>query len=162
MVRVHAGQPISARDARGATPLPESFMSHLPKDWRFLRAGWVYALILTGREDAATKMVEGALQGIIRRHDVVSVKRRRRLFFAMLFREGRNLPCVGEGAGERVGGLRFFHELAEPGRSALSLLYLRLFSVDELADVLGKSEKELPDILAGARGALSGKWPAAV
>jgi hypothetical protein len=44
----------------------------------------------------------------------------------------------------------------------LSLLYLRLFSVDELADVLGKSEKELPDILAGARGALSGKWPAAV
>jgi hypothetical protein len=131
-------------------------MSNLPKEWRFLRAAWVYALVLTGREHAATGMVANALQDIANRHDVVSTKRRRRLFFAMLFREGEKKPRGAGGGSANEDGLAVFHRLEEPGRSAISLLYLHLFPAEEIADILGTSEKELAGILTRARAELSG------
>ena len=134
-------------------------MSNLPKEWRFLRAAWVYALVLTGQEHAATGMVSNALQGIAHRHDVVSTKRRRRLFFAMLFRKGEKNPCGACGGLPGDNGLAAFHQLEEPGRSALSLLYLHIFPADEIADILGTSEKELAGILTKARADLSEKIP---
>ena len=47
-----------------------------------------------------------------------------------------------------------FHCLAEPGRSALALFYLELFSPDEIAKLLKMNLEELGQTLAEARGAL--------
>ena len=101
-------------------------------------------------------MVFGELSS---RHDVVTSRRRRRLFFAKLLREAGSLPRVSEDDFTGPAGLFPFHQLQEPGRSALSLLYFRLFTPEQLADVIGRPEKDLPEILAKARAELAQKLP---
>lgn len=126
-------------------------MPQLPKDWRFLRSGWIYALVLTGGESAATELVSKALKGVAERNDIVSSRRRRRLFFAMLCREGQKVPRNTAAEGGLNSILARLHTLQEPGRSALALLHLRLFDPDQIAVIIGRTEKELPDILLAAR-----------
>ena len=135
-------------------------MSHLPKDWRFLRPAWIYALVLSGTSEKATELVGSVFREISARHDVVTSRRRRRLFFAKLVREGGGLTRVSGSGFSGPPGLFAFHELQEPGRSALALLYFRLFSPEQLADVIGRPEKDLPAILATAREELGQKLPA--
>ena len=132
-------------------------MSHLPKDWRFLRTAWIYALVMAGTSAKAMELVETVFAEISRRQDVVTSRRRRRLFFAKLAREASKLPRVSES--DFSGSTEFFrfHELQEPGRSALVLLYFRLFTSEQLADVIGRPEKELPMILASARAEMDQK-----
>jgi hypothetical protein len=132
-------------------------MSHLPKDWRFLRPAWIYAVVLAGAPAKATELVGSVLSEISGRHDVVTSWRRRRLFFARLLREAGGLPRVSAADFSGPAGLFPFHELQEPGRSALSLLYLRLLTPEQLADVIGRPEKDLPKILSMARAELSQK-----
>ena len=134
-------------------------MSHLPKDWRFLRPAWIYALVLSGTTAKASELVSMVFGEISARHDVVTSRRRRRLFFAKLMREAASLPRVSETEFSGPAGLFSFHQLQEPGRSALSLLYFRLFSPEQLADVIGRPEKDLPAILATARAELAQKLP---
>lgn len=124
---------------------------HLPKEWRFLRSGWIYAYVLAGQESAASGMVSKALQEVAKRNDLVSSRRRRRLFFAMLFREGQKIPPQSLDAESKNLPLARLHRLQEPGRSALALLHLRLFDPDQIAVIIGKTEKELPAILTAAR-----------
>lgn len=50
---------------------------------------------------------------------------------------------------------RHFHGLAEPGRSALALFYLDLFTPVEIARLLKMHLEELGVTLAGARAALA-------
>ena len=74
-------------------------MVHLPKDWRFLRAAWLYAVVLTGDANRSLDLVQSVLAGIGRRQDLVGLRRRRRLFFALVRREGnvlvvRGLDCI--------------------------------------------------------------------
>jgi hypothetical protein len=126
-------------------------MTNLPKEWRFLRSGWIYAFVLTGQSSAATEMVSKALQGVAARNDLVSSSRRKRLFFATLFREGHKFPRHTEPAEEKYSTLTSLHKIQEPGRSALALLHLRLFDPDQIAVIIGKTEKELPAILTAAR-----------
>jgi len=132
-------------------------MSQLPKEWRFLRAAWVYALVVTGRSHAATELVSSTLGTLAGRQDIASPKRLKRLFFANLRRESFKPEQISEEefAGDR--GLWAMHQLSEPGRSALLFLHLRIFPTDQLADVLGKSENELPEILSTARAELATK-----
>ena len=132
-------------------------MSQLPKEWRFLRAAWVYALVVTGRSHAATELVSSTLGTLAGRQDISSPKRLKRLFFASLRRESFKPEQISEEefAGDR--GLWAMHQLSEPGRSALLFLHLRIFPTDQLADVLGKSENELPEILSTARAELATK-----
>lgn len=137
-------------------------MSHLPKDWRFLRPAWIYALVLAGNSAKAAELVETVFGEISGRHDVVTSRRRRRLFFAKLLREAGRLPRVAEVDFSGPSELFHFHELQEPGRSALVLLYFRLFTPEQLADVIGRPEKELPAILTAARSELAQKLPAIV
>ena len=134
-------------------------MSHLPKDWRFLRTAWLYAVILTGNSNRASELVESVFSDVSRRQDVVSPRRRRRLFFAMLRREAGESPRCMEADFTGPAGLFRFHELKEPGRSALSLFYSRLFEPDQLANVLSVAESALPDILDKARNEISSKLP---
>lgn len=130
-------------------------MSHLPKDWRFLRMAWLYAVILSGSSNRAGELVDLVFKEIARRQDVVGTRRRRRLFFALLRREAGETPRLAEADFNGPSELFRFHALAEPGRSALTLLYFRLFTPDQLADVLAQPESALPDILAAARAEFS-------
>lgn len=130
-------------------------MTSLPKEWRFLRAAWIYALVLSGNEASATEMVSKALGDVSARNDLVSSKRRRRLFFSILYREGQKCPQHTEADKNLPPGLAGLHGIPEPSRSALALLHLRLFDADQIAVIIGKTEKELPEILASARGEFS-------
>lgn len=126
-------------------------MTTLPKEWRFLRSGWIYAFVLTGQSSSATEMVSKALQGVAARNDLVSSRRRKRLFFATLFREGQKVPRHTASGEEKYATLSSLHKVQEPARSALALLHLRLFDPDQIAVIIGKTEKELPAILTAAR-----------
>ena len=126
-------------------------MSQLTKEWRFLRSGWIYAFVLTGRQAAATELVSKALKGVAERNDLVSSRRKRRLFFAMLFREGQKIPRLSAPEDESHPVLSRLHGIQEPGRSALTLLHLRLFDPDQIAVIIDKTEKQLPEILTAAR-----------
>lgn len=126
-------------------------MPQLPKDWRFLRSGWIYAFVLTGSDAAATELVSKALKGVAERNDLVSSRRRRRLFFAMLYREGQKIARNADAMSGSNPILTRLHGIPEPGRSALALLHLRLFDPDQIAVIIGKTEKELPGILSAAR-----------
>ncbi len=137
-----------------------STMSHLPKDWRFLRSAWLLAAILSGSSTKATELLDSVFNEMISRHDVVTSWRRRRLFFAKLLRESSGLPRLAEADFTGPSGLFSFHELQEPGRSALVLLYFRFFAPEQLANVIGRAEKDLPGILANARAELAQKLPA--
>jgi DNA-directed RNA polymerase specialized sigma24 family protein len=127
-------------------------MSHLPREWRFLKAAWVYALVVTGSAQSASEKLLVALSATVARLDVAFSRRRRRFLLAKLHRD-----CAGVQAdsGQALdASLETFRKIPEPGRSALLMLYLRLLPADEIADVLRKSEKELPDILTAARANL--------
>lgn len=126
-------------------------MSHLPKEWRFLRSAWIYAHVLTGQPETATTLVVETLQSIAGRADVVSPRRRKRLFFSTLFRASGTHPQKPHPIAGAPPAVKAFHALSEPGRSALTLLYLRVFTPDELAGVLGKTQIELADVLQSTR-----------
>lgn len=49
-----------------------------------------------------------------------------------------------------------FHQLAEPGRSALALFYLDFFTNEEIAKLLKVHEDQLADALGAARAQLRG------
>ena len=159
VVIVHSGQ--SSLEPRAKWGLVfGSTMSHLPKDWRFLRSAWLFAAILSGSSTKATALLDSVFREMITRHDVVTSWRRRRLFFAKLLRESSGLPRLSEADFTGPSGLFPFHELQEPGRSALVLLYFRFFAPEQLANVIGRAEKDLPGILANARAELAQKLPA--
>jgi hypothetical protein len=135
-------------------------MSQLTKEWRFLRSGWIYAFVLTGKQAAATELVSKALKDVVERNDLVSSRRKRRLFFAMLFREGHKIPRSATTEDGSSPMLNRLHGIPEPGRSALALLHLRLFAPDQIAVIVDQTEKQLPDILKTARNDISKIVPA--
>ena len=124
-------------------------MSNLPKEWRFLKAAWIYSLAVTGSASAATESLSAALDATVARHDVFDSRRRRRFLLAHLRRICEKSTTPQEIAANPPLG--HFKQLAEPGRSALLMFYLRLLPMDEIADVVGCEEKKLPEILEGAR-----------
>lgn len=98
----------------------------------------------------------------------------RQAWLALRIRERclRNVPSEAENPAPRLmreeaGGVRqllgieayilarHFHGLAEPGRSALALFYLDLFTPVEIAQLLKMHLEELGTTLAGARAALA-------
>jgi DNA-directed RNA polymerase specialized sigma24 family protein len=131
-------------------------MPHLPKEWRFLKAAWIYAFAATGSQGAATEAVASALAATLARPDAAATGRRRRFLLANLHRRcAKAAAPAGESADPQ---LEPFRKLQEPGRSALLMLYLRLLPVDEIADVVGCGAKEIPDMLAAARSGLESNW----
>jgi hypothetical protein len=150
--------PESIRSLRLISPLfklEASMMTHLPKEWRFLPDAWSYAVILTGSAQAATDLVTNTLNGVATRHDILGNKHRRRVFFATLFREANKAPRVELPGSNLSDDILELHRLSEPGRSALALFHLCLFPIDQIADIVGKNEKQLPELLVATRGALT-------
>jgi hypothetical protein len=133
-------------------------MPRLPKEWRFLKAAWIYAFAATGSLGAATEAVAAALAATLARPDAAGTGRRRRFLLANLHRRCAKAPALPEESADPQ--LEPFRKLSEPGRSALLMLYLRLLPVDEIADVVARGAKEMPDILSAARAELDSAWGA--
>jgi DNA-directed RNA polymerase specialized sigma24 family protein len=128
-------------------------------DWTFVSDAWRYALVLAGNEEAAEKLVHEHLLKVARRSDVHDAHRAQRLVFAGLYAAGRKIPASADyqpSTPAEVHALPF-HRLAEPGRSAFTLLTLGLFSGEDLAGLLSSSESDLAEALRLARAA----WEAA-
>ena len=115
---------------------------------------WKFALVLTGREAAATALVAQALAAVSKRSDLHELGRTKRLFFSILCREGVKSPVLDAPETPAEQAVFVFHKLPEPSRQALSLLYLGAFSGEHLAALLGQSEGELARSLEDARARL--------
>jgi len=133
-------------------------MSLFHKEWPFLAEAWKFALVLTGREAAATALVSGALGAVSKRADLHETERARRVLFSILCREGAKAAAAApETPAEEA--VFFLHQLPEPSRQAITLLYLGAFSGEELAGLLGKSAPELARHLGEARARLQPHFP---
>ena len=126
-------------------------MSLFPKEWSFLTEAWKFALVLTGREAAATALVSGALDAVSKRADLHEAERTRRVLFSILCREGAKAAMVAAPETPAEQATFFLHQLPEPSRQAITLLCLGTFSGENLAGLLGKSEPELARCLGDAR-----------
>ena len=129
-------------------------MSLFPKEWSFLTEAWKFALVLTGREEAATALVSGALTAVSKRADLHETDRTRRVLFSILCREGAKAAAVASPETPSEQAVFFLHQLPEPSRQAIALLALGAFSGEQLAGLLGKSEPELARCLDDARSRL--------
>jgi len=129
-------------------------MSVFPKEWSFLAEAWKFALVLTGREAAATALVSGALGAVSKRADLHETERTRRLLFSILCREGAKAAVVAAPETPAEEAVIFLHQLPEPSRQAVTLLCLGAFSGEQLAGLLGKSEPELARCIDDARSLL--------
>jgi DNA-directed RNA polymerase specialized sigma24 family protein len=129
-------------------------MSPFPNEWSFLSEAWKFALVLTGREAAATSLVSSTLAVVAKRADLHEKERTTRVFFSLLRRAATPpaAPLPPETDAERR--LFFLHQLPGPAREAISLLYLGAFSGEHLAELLGQSKAELARHLLDARTAL--------
>lgn len=126
-------------------------MSAAQDEWPFLDDAWRYALVLTGSETAALELVRSSLNKLARRSDAGDPARARRILFASLYRQSLAKPLTGEPSTEAETRTRPLHELTEPGRSALTLLGMRLFAGEDLAGLLGESLPSLAKSLEEAR-----------
>ena len=129
-------------------------MSVFPKEWSFLTEAWKFALVLTGREAAATALVSAALDAVSKRADLHEAERTRRVLFSILCREGAKAAAVAAPETPSEQEVFFLHQLPEPSRQAITLLSLGAFSGEQLAVLLGKSEPELARCLDDARSRL--------
>ena len=129
-------------------------MSLFPKEWSFLTEAWKFALVLTGREAAATALVSGALDAVSKRADLHEAERTRRVLFSILCREGAKATEVAVPETPAEQATFFLHQLPEPSRQAITLLCLGTFSGENLAGLLGRSEPELARCLGDARARL--------
>lgn len=126
-------------------------MSAAQDDWPFLDDAWRYALVLTGSETAALELLRSSLNKLARRSDSGDSARARRILFASLYRQSLAKPITSEPSTETEARTRPLHELKEPGRSALTLIGMKLFAGEELAGLLGESLPSLAKSLEEAR-----------
>ena len=136
-----------------------------------------FALLLTGRSAAAERVIAETLSEVEMQLDQIRTEANRQAWLAQRIRErclknnaDNPAPVVprllrtepAPGAPPEVLGIEayilaeHFHCLPEPGRSALALFYLDLFSPEEIAKLLKMSLEELGAALAEARAALQG------
>jgi len=126
-------------------------MSSFPTDWAFLPDAWKFALVLAGREAAATALVSGALDAVSKRGDLHEAERTKRVLFSILCREGAKAARVDSPQTPAEQATFFLHQLPEPSRQAITLLCLGVFSGEHLAGLLGQSESALARCLGEAR-----------
>ena len=134
-----------------------------------------FALLLTGSTDAAESIMAETLAEVEMHLDQIRTEANRQAWLAQRIRERclkNNLenpvPVVprllriepAAGAVPEVLGIEayilaeHFHCMAEPGRSALALFYLDLFSPEEIGRLVKMNLEELGATLAEARVAL--------
>jgi hypothetical protein len=125
-------------------------MSELPEDWVFVETAWRFALLLTGCHEGTSKVFKDSVEELLRHPHPGDLERTRRLFFTVVRRRSLGFParCELNGTAAKL------HELLEPGRSALALLYLGALPASDIQRVLNIHERELADVMDKARSAL--------
>ena len=134
-----------------------------------------FALLLTGRSAAAEFVMAETLAEVEAQLDQIRTEANRQAWLAQRIRERclknnleNSVPVVPRllrveqpaGTVPEVLGIEafilaeHFHCMAEPGRSALALFYLDLFTPEEIAKLVRMSLEELGATLAEARAAL--------
>jgi hypothetical protein len=125
-------------------------MSELPEDWVFVETAWRFALLLTGCHEGTSTVFKDSVEELLRHPHPGDLERTRRLFFTLVRRRSLRFParCELNGTAAKL------HELAEPGRSALALLYLGALPASDIQRVLNIDERGLADVMDKARSAL--------
>jgi hypothetical protein len=125
-------------------------VSELPEDWVFVETAWRFALLLTGCHEGTSKVFKDSVEELLRHPHPGDLERTRQLFFTVVRRRSLRFParCELNGTAAKL------HELAEPGRSALALLYLGALPASDIQRVLNIDERGLADVVDKARSAL--------
>jgi hypothetical protein len=131
-------------------------MSDLPEEWVFLESAWRFALLLTGCHEGASKIFKDSVDELLRHPHPGDLERTRQLLFMIVRRRGLKYPARSELDGTPAR----LHGIAEPGRSALALLYLGNFPADDIQRVLNINERLLAEAIDAARSGLREERPA--
>ena len=125
-------------------------MSELPEDWVFVETAWRFALLLTGCHEGTSTVFKDSVEELLRHPHPGDLERTRQLFFTVVRRRSLRFParCELNGTAAKL------HELPEPGRSALALLYLGALPASDIQRVLNIDERGLADVVDKARSAL--------
>jgi len=139
--------PLSCQDSQDSmTPLNSvSVVDHIQALYRLL-------MIRTGQRTEA----ERALNEILNLSLKNAGSTDSRTVFVKLFRkalESPVAPCRSPEA-DLSGWPLALHHLPEPGRSALTLFYLEIFSPRDIAEILGLDLEELARVIGTARQSL--------
>jgi hypothetical protein len=128
-------------------------MSDVPAEWMFLETAWRFAYLLTGCNEGTSKVFQDSVEELLRHPHPGDLERTRQLFFTAVRRRSLRFParCELDGTAAKV------HELTEPGRSALALLYLDALGAADIQRVLNIDERMLADAVDKARSALRQK-----
>ena len=128
-------------------------MNDLPKEWVFLETAWRFAFLLTGCREGTSKVFKDSVEELLRHPHPGDLDRARQLFFEVVRRRSLDFParCELQGTAAKL------HELPEPGRSALALLYLDALPAVDIQRVLNIDERLLPEAMDNARAALREK-----
>ncbi len=114
-----------------------------------------FALVLTKNASQAERLVEESVREVLYRGNGESARRIRRLIFQKVRQK-----ALGQTANEGVGDIppdeivMALHALPEPSRSAITLLCLESFPLQDLESFLDLSTQELGEALEAARSSL--------
>ncbi len=152
-------------------------MSERAEHWEYFQDLYRFAMVLMADSDRAMGVVTEALEDALRRpRSHGDLDRLLTLLFkevrerALRTDEGRATvagrrgkdPDLPENAADALGPTvdddvrSAIRGLAEPGRSALALLYLDVLEPEEIQRILGVTDAGLADLLGGARAGLHG------
>ena len=125
-------------------------MSDIPEDWFFLETAWRFALLLTGCYEGTSKVFKDSVDELLRHPHPGDLERTKQLLFTIIRRRSLKFParCELEGTAAKL------HNLPEPGRSALALLYLNALAASDVQCVVNLDERLLADALDKTRSAL--------
>jgi hypothetical protein len=136
--------PLSCQDSQDSiTPLNSvSVVDNLQALYRLL-------IIRTGQRTEAERALNEILNLSLKNPGSAAS----RAGFVRLFRKALEFPVTQGGSPETElsGWPLALHQLAEPGRSALTLFYLEIFSPRDLAEILGIDLGELARVIGAAR-----------
>lgn len=107
-------------------------MSDVSAEWTFLATGWRLALILTGSHEGASRAFRDTVTEVGRHPNAGDQHRLEILFFSTLRRRCLRVPATNTLPG-LAGTL---HKQAEPGRSAIALIWLNALPENELHRVV--------------------------
>lgn len=125
-------------------------MSDVPAEWTFLSTGWRLALILTGGREGASKAFRETVEEVKHHPNAGDHHRLEILFFSTLRRRCLRIPASSELTDLPLR----LHQLEEPGRSALALVWLNALSINDLHRAVGVEDSILADAVEKARAQL--------
>lgn len=115
-----------------------------------------FALILTGNAEAAERHALSSLEEVAQLKHLGDEEHTWRLLYANLRKRASKEAALADPLSEKISAL---HKLDEPGRSALTLLYLGDVAPETAHRVLEISEKEFVQAVQKARESLDKQLP---